>query len=217
MTEQSASPERGASILREVVAVFPDEQSLDAAVDDLEEHGFDRAEISLMASERAVQDKLGERYQRVEDAADDPSTPRRTLVAPEDIGAGEGALIGGLAYIGAIGATGAVVASGGALLFAIMAAAAGGLGLGAIGGVFARRLGARHAREVEDHLRHGGLLLWVHAGNPDREATACRILERHSGAPARVHDIAADDPRAGPAPTLEPYLIGLPYLFRLRA
>ncbi len=202
--------------IREAVAVFHDEAAMDAAIDDLEEHGFDRAEISLMASEHAVETRLGERYHRVEDAADDPSTPRTVVVTPEEVGAGEGALIGGLTYVGAIAVGGAVVASGGALLGAAIAAVAGGGIAGAVGTVLARWLGRRHAQEIEDHLKHGGLLLWVNLRDAEREATATRILARHTKDPVRVHDIAAHDPQAAPPATLEPYLIGFPTLFRLK-
>lgn len=204
------------TFMREVVAVFHDEASMDAAIDDLEEHGFDRAEISLMASEHAVEQKLGARYHRIEDAADNPATPRVPLVAPEDIGAGKGALIGGLAYVGAMAATGAVVASGGALLAAAVAVVAGGLGGGAIGGLLARWLGHHHAREIEEHLKHGGLLLWVNLRDPEHEEAAKQILARHTNEPVRVHEIAATDPTAGPGPSLEPYPVGIPYLFRLK-
>lgn len=210
MTEQ---PQQ---LVREVVAIVHDEASMDAAIDDLEEHGFDRAEISLMASEHAVEQKLGSRYHRIQDAADDPATPRVPLVAPEDVGAGEGALIGGLAYVGAMAATGAVVASGGALLAAGIAAVAGGIGAGAIGGLLARWLGHHHAHEIEEHLKRGGLLLWVNLRDRAHEEAAKRILARHTKEPVRVHEIAAADPTAGPGPNLEPYPVGIPYLFRLK-
>ncbi len=205
------------TMLREVVAVFPDERSLDAAIDDLEEHGFDRAEISLMASEQAVTQKLGDRYRRIEDAADDPSTPRQVPIMPEDRGAGTGSLIGGLAYVGALAAIGTVVASGGAVLAAVAAAVAGGASGGALGGIFAKWLGDRHAREVADQLRRGGLLLWVNIRTPECEAKAIELLQRHTGVPVRAHDIAAVDPDEGPGPSEEPYDIGVPTLFRLRS
>lgn len=209
--------ERYVPKIREAVAIFRDEASLDAAIDDLEEHGFDRADISLVASEKAVQQKLGDRYERLDDAADDPATPRIPAVMPEDVGAGEGALVGGLAYVGAIAAIGAVVASGGALLTAAIAGAALGTGGGILGGWLARRIGSRHAREVEEHLQHGGLLLWVHLGDAQHEEKAVEVLSRHASEPVRVHDIAAEDPNAPPPPSLERHDVGIPWLFRLKA
>ena len=200
-------------MIREVVAVFQDEATLDAAIDELEERGFNRAEISLMASETAVEQKLGDRYQRMSDAADDPRTPRVPAITPEEIGSGEGALIGGLVYVGAMAMTGAVVASGGALLPAALAALAGGAGGGALGGWLAKRLGDRHAREVQEHIAHGGLVIWVSLRDPAHETLAIEILSRHAGEAVRAHEIAVFDPAALPE-TPPSYPVGLPYLFR---
>ena len=200
--------------VREAVAVFHDEASMDAAIDDLEEHGFDRAEISLMASESAVHAKLGDRYQRIQDAADDPATPRTFVVTPEEIGAGRGALVGGLAYIGAVAAAGTVVASGGALLFTALAALAAGAGSGVLGTVLAHKLGERHAREMEEHIKHGGLLIWVGLRDQAHEDTALRLLAKYTKEPVRVHVIDAFDPNAAPGPELEPVEVGIPWLFR---
>ncbi len=200
----------------EAVAVFHDEASLDAAVDDLEEHGFDRAELSLMASEQAVEEKLGGRYERIEDAADDPSTPRTAVYTPEDVGVGEGAIIGGLAYVGAVAAAGAIVASGGTMMLAAASALAVGGGGGVLGGLLARRIGQRHAQEVEEHLKHGGLLLWVHLRDEARQETARQILGKHTKDPVRVHRIPVHDPKAGSGPELERYDVGIPWLFRRR-
>lgn len=202
--------------VREAVAVFHDEVSLDAAIEDLEEHGFDRAEISLMASEGAVQKKLGDRYSRVEDAADDPATPRQAVVMPEDVGAGEGALIGGLAYVGAIAAVGTVVASGGAMLTVAAAALAAGAGGGVLGGILAHRLGSGRAKEIQDHLAHGGLLIWVRTRDVDHEERALKILGRHTSDPVRIHDIPLHDPTVHTEKDLERYDVGLPWLFRMK-
>ena len=56
----------------EAVAVFHDVSSLDAAVDDLRQAGFRRSDISLLASEDAIEQKLGHRYERVEELEDVP-------------------------------------------------------------------------------------------------------------------------------------------------
>ena len=200
-------------MVREAVAVFHDEASLDGAIDDLEEHGIDRAEISLMASEQAVEQKLGARYERIQDAADDPATPRVPPVAPEEVHTGEGVLIGGLAYVGAAAASGAVVASGGALLPVVLAALAGVAGGGAIGGLLAKALGQRHAHDIQAQIERGGLLIWVSLRDPEHEKTVVEILSRHSAEDVRVHEIPAYDPKALEKRPIS-YPVGLPYLFR---
>ena len=203
-------------MVREAVAVFHDQESLDAAIEDLEEHGFDRAEISLMASEEAVRKKLGDRYKRIDDAADDPATPRQAVIAPEDIGIGKGALIGGLAYVGAVAAVGTVVASGGALLAVAAAGLAAGTGGGVLGGILAHRLGAHRAKEIRDHLIHGGLLVWVRTRDPEHEDRALRILASHTGDPVRIHEIPVHGPTPLAQQALERHNAGPSWLFRPR-
>lgn len=174
--------------MREAVAVFPTEEALQAAIDDLESHGFDRAEISLLASEQAVEEKLSHRYDKVQRLEDDPEAPRTCYVSKESLGAGEGSLIGGPLYAAAIaGAAGAVVISGGSLLAAVAGATVAG-GAGAlIGVVLAKLLGERHAQHLHEQLEHGGLLLWVRTWNADDEKRAVEILRRHAGEDVHVH------------------------------
>ena len=86
---------------REAVGIFHEAAALDAARDDLLRAGFDRADLSFLASEHAVEEKLGQRYRRASALADDPATPRVAYVSTEAIGGAEGALIGGLFYVGA--------------------------------------------------------------------------------------------------------------------
>ena len=48
--------------IREAVGVFHDPASLQEAIDELLSSGFDRAEVSLLAGEHAVEEKLRHRY-----------------------------------------------------------------------------------------------------------------------------------------------------------
>ena len=75
----------------EAVAVFHDVSSLDAAVDDLRKAGFKRGDISLLASENAVEKKLGHRYERVEELEDAPDAPRVTYRTRASLGDTAGA------------------------------------------------------------------------------------------------------------------------------
>jgi hypothetical protein len=76
-----------------------------------------------------VEEKLGHRYEKVSALAEDPTVPRAGYVSTEAIGGAEGGLIGGLMYVGAAAAAGAIVVSGGTLAAGITAAVlAGGAG-----------------------------------------------------------------------------------------
>lgn len=177
--------------IREAVGVFDDARSLEAVIDELLSSGFDRAEISLVAGEHAIEARLGHMYRKVEEAEDDPQVPRTAYVSTESIGDAEGALVGGLVYIGAVVTAGAVVASGGTLAGAVVAATlAGGAG-GLIGSILAGIVGHHHADYLQEQLNRGGILLWVRTWDPEREMKALEILSKHSAHDVHVHDLPA--------------------------
>lgn len=179
------------STVREAVGVFHDEASLQGAVDELLISGFDRSSLSLLASEQAVQEKLGHRYDKIKEVEDDLTTPRALFIGRDSRVEGEGAAVGGLAYVGAVGAAGAVVASGGAVGLAILGAAiAGGVG-GLVGAALARFIDQSHAHHFQEQLDRGGLLLWVATHDKTHEDKATEILKRNGGAHVHVHDLPA--------------------------
>jgi hypothetical protein len=180
------SSERSHAV-REAVAVFKSAETLQDAIDELLSSKFDRADLSVMASEDAIEEKLGHKYRSVEELEDDSSVPRVAYEEPESIGVVEGALIGGLLYVG--GSVGAVLASAGTLTMVVNAGTVGA-GVGAlIGFVFAKLIGDHHANVLQQHLDHGGLLLWVGTRDKEREARATQILKRHSGYRVHVHSL----------------------------
>lgn len=173
--------------VREAVGIFHQADDLQNAIDELLTSGFHRAELSLLASEQAVDEKLAHRYKKVAALADDPTVPRAVYVSPEAIGGSQGGLIGGLMYVGAAVAGGAIVASGGTLLAAVSAAAmAGGLG-GFIGAILAKWVGDHHAQYLQDQIDRGGLLLWVRTQDAGDEKRAIEVLRKHSGTEVHVH------------------------------
>ena len=174
----------------EVVGIFHSSADLQAAIDDLLSAGFDRAELSFLASESAIEKKLGHAYLKSSDIADDPTVPRAAYVSAEAIGGAEGGLIGGLVYVGAVVAAGAVVVSEGPLAAAIAAAAVAGGAGGLIGSLLARIVGRHHAHYLQEQIDKGGLLLWVHARDADHEARSVAILRTHCGDNVHVHERA---------------------------
>jgi hypothetical protein len=179
-------PSRG---VREVVGVFRDETALEDAIDELQETGFDRAEISLLASEEAVRNKLGHAYRKVAELEDDEAV-RVAYVSKEDYGAAEGGLISGLVYVGALAGAGTVVASGGALGGALLAAALWGGAGGAFGLMLARWIDRQRAQRLTEQLEKGGLLLWVHARDSEHEAKAVEVLQRRRAEDVHAHDLS---------------------------
>jgi hypothetical protein len=191
--------EKKAETIREAVGVFDTPDKLQEAIDELLVSGFERSELSLLASEKAVEEKLGHKYKRVTELEDKAEIPRAMYVSTEARGGAEGGLIGGLMYVGGVAAVGAVVASGGTLAAVIAAAAVAG-GAGAlIGSLLATWVGDRHAHYIQEQIDHGGLLLWVRTWDKAHEKRAVEILSRHSGKDVHVHALPArnEDPAPG--------------------
>lgn len=177
--------------IREAVAYFDSGKDLEAAIDELLSSGFNRAEISLLASEKAVDQELGHKYQKVAELEDDPAVPRACYIPTETIGDAQGAVIGTPLYIAALSAIGAIVASGGSILAVLVGAVVAGGAGGALGAGLAKIIGDQHARRIQEQLDHGGLLLWVRTWDAADEERAVAILSRHSGHDVHVHGAAA--------------------------
>jgi len=173
----------------EAVGIFHTSDDLQAAIDDLLSQGFDRMDLSILASEKAIEDKLHEAYVPARVLEDRVEVPTTAFVSTESIGDAMGAVIGVLVYVPAMIGAAAVVASGGALAAAVTAALiAGGVG-GSIGTVMAGLIGATQAEEIENHLLAGGLLLWVRTRDKSHEERALGILKGHNGDGVHLHTL----------------------------
>lgn len=173
---------------REVVGLFSDPHAMEAGVEALLVSGFDHSDLSVLAGEKVLREKLGHRLDDTLTAADDPEVPRRAWVEPESRMEGRGALASVLGYFGAVGALGLTFATGGAAAVAIGAALVGagagaGLGVG-LGKLFEQRL----AREFEHQVEKGGLLVWVRCHNDESERKAMDILNAHGAHHVHAHD-----------------------------
>lgn len=177
------------SEVREAVGIFESEEELQAAIDDLLSHGFDRAEISVLAPVTAVEKKLGHRFKSVEEIEDDRGILTKAFVPIETIGDAEGAVIGSFMYVGAFAGI-VLVASGGALAAALAGLALGGSGT-AIGIALARFIKQHHADYITGQLEKGGLLLWVRTWDQKDEAKAIKLLSAHSAHDVHVHSLPA--------------------------
>ena len=92
-------PDQNKTAVTEAVAVFHDVSDLDAAVEELRAAGFAKDDISLLATEQAVNRKLGHRYERVEELEDDPAAPRVAYRTRASLGESEDRLIGSLTIL----------------------------------------------------------------------------------------------------------------------
>ncbi|UQR62391.1 hypothetical protein LRP30_37510 [Bradyrhizobium sp. C-145] len=175
--------------ISEAVGVFGSANDLQAAIDELLSSGFHRADLSLLASEEAVNEKLDSGFANARAVQDDPVVPRTAYVSPEAIGDAQGGIVGGLAYAGATVAAGAVLISGGAMVAGIVAATLVGGAGGVIGALLAKWLGDNHAQYLQTQIDHGGLLLWVRTRDAKAEDRAVNVLKRHSSRDVHVHTL----------------------------
>lgn len=168
--------------IREVVAVFDDADALDTTVYAHKTRGFDRAAFSLLASEDAVAQKLGHRYQQVSEVEDDPKVPRDTFFSRVSRLEVDYLPAPALASVGAL-----MLAGTGAALPILIAAGAGAL----IGASLSRVMHKHHATRVQEQIARGGLLLWVSVRDTREEKAALEVLRAHSAHDVHAHEIAA--------------------------
>ena len=185
------SGKRNLSHVIEAVGIFKEVEFLESAIDDLMEHGFDRSDLSLLASEEAIDAKIGHNYIKVNELEDNSNVPRTAYVARESLGAGEGVLIGAPMYVVACTAAGVVAAAGGPLTALILAAIAGGGGGALIGAILARLVGQNYSKKIEQQLERGGLILWIRTWSDDQKKKALDILAKHSAEDIHLHDFAS--------------------------
>jgi hypothetical protein len=179
-------------IVREAVGVFESSESLERAVDELQVAGFDRAQLSLLATDEALRASFGDRYRTTRDFEDETGVPHASYVETDSKVEAKATAVSALAYVGAVASAAAVVASGGAVAGALAAAVAAGGAGGAVGAYLSRFIEARHAHMLEEQLKHGGLLLWVRTPDDKAEARAQEVLSSCEAKDVHVHDIPVD-------------------------
>jgi len=180
--------------IREAVGIFVDAETLQRAIGELQDAGFESAELGLVAGDFSVRHKLRQLFSEINKHADDPHAPRTAFVARESVGDTPRALLGGALAVSAVVAGGAVVASAGVLGGAIALAAAGGVAVGGMGAILAGLIGQSDAEFLEEQVGEGHLLLFVRTRDADRERRAKAILDKHAAHDARIYSVPDTDP-----------------------
>lgn len=175
----------------EAVGVFDTFETLQTAFYDLRAVGFSRYDISLLADENVLKEKLGQSYWRSDHLEDDPRAPRAAFVSEEAIGELEGAIAGGFFFLGSYIAMAAMLTPASTLAASIAAIAIGGSPAAVIGAILARRVGQHHKEYYATQIKHGGILLWVRVADKEKEKLAVKIMKGHSGRDVHVHGWSA--------------------------
>ena len=179
--------------LREAVGVFDDVDSLEEAIFDLQSHGFNRADLSVLADEKTIARKTGHLYDRVEDIEDDEEMPRKVFISNDSLYTLEGATISMSMLVAAIIAAG-VAMSNQAELTVILAASAISASIGGIiGGFLAHIIRKKHLDYIKEQLQHGGMVLWVRTCDKPHEQQAEKILKNHHAHDVHIHEYSDED------------------------
>ncbi len=171
----------------EAVGVFDSFETLQAAFYDLRSVGIHHSDISLLARQEVLEEKLGRAYWQAPDLEDDPRAPRAIFVSEEAMGELEGAIAGGFFFVGSYIAMAAMLTPASTLAASIAAIAIGGGPVAVIGTLLARRADKRHRDYYDNQIRHGGILMWVRTRDKEREELAVKIMKGHSGRDVHVH------------------------------
>ncbi|PWC95678.1 hypothetical protein [Azospirillum sp. TSO5] len=160
MTEETVPAE-----VREVVALFSTRAGFDRAVEALLAAGFDRADLSVLASHASL------------DAADPKGKPRDEALT---------GLVGELKYAFPLTTAGLIAIVGGPIEAALAALVAAGVGGAAIKDYLDELTSHPKPDEFTRALEAGGVILWVRIDTPDEEAQAAALLEREGGVNVHV-------------------------------
>ena len=160
-------------VIREAMASFPDRAHFRGAVAALLVGGFDRSDISVLASHEPL-------------AIADEKSGR--LVAA--------GLTDEVNYIAPLTVAGIVLLSGGPIAATLGAIVAAGLGGAALKEVFDHWTAVPHREDFEAALKAGAALIWVRCADPELELHATRILEEAGGQHVHVHARALQPDKA---------------------
>jgi hypothetical protein len=189
MDEKNAADGAYSYSAREAVGVFGNSDALEAAVDALEVGGFDRATISVLATDETVKERVGRLYRNVAEIEDDSRVPQGAFASTDSRVEGEAAAVGVPFYIGGCAGAGTAAAFGGTLATTIAATIAGGAIGAGLGAVLAVTIGRRYAQRVLEQLGQGGMVLWVSLRDNNAERRALQILTEGGARDVHVHEI----------------------------
>lgn len=167
---------------REATAIFPDEASLDRAVDALMQLGLRQEDMSVLAHSADLSSASS-----IKQLADTDTPELKPFVSSDSQVEATASLVGGPALLAGLGAAVAITTAGTALIPAIVVTAGSTLVGGGVGTVLARIFGRKHASYIGNQIAKGGVVLWVHAPDKAQDKAILDILAKNGGADAHIH------------------------------
>ena len=173
--------------LREAVALFDNEKDMQAAVDDLESHGFSNAAISRPIRPDALEKAVDHKIEDVAEIEDDASVPRQAHADMQSKTQGTTIILLIPLYIALLVGAGVAAAQGLEVWQTVVISVMMGLMGAAFGGALAYFIVHRRSERERREQAWGGLLMWVRTGSREQERRAIAILSNHAGRDVHLH------------------------------
>ncbi|WP_169569047.1 hypothetical protein [Sneathiella limimaris] len=175
--------------IREAVGVFTDISSFYECIDQLQQEGFDRSEISLL-NYHDLQSRSRRRDQiDTRETEDDPKVKRNAFIDPQSLGDAQGAIIGLPTYVLTMAGLAIGISLEFSMMNTILSSGIGGLVgflLGMQGSIW---LKSRSKVDLDEQINHGGIPVWIRIHNVKQERQALSILSDSHAEDIHVHDL----------------------------
>jgi hypothetical protein len=164
---------------RQLVGLFEDQSTFEAAINDLQGTGIDRSQLSIL-SHKSFEEHDPHNEEEAAEAALDPESKGTAVTSDVDLRQGRTMLSGMAGAVGGSVTGAAILLTGAAAAAALPLAAAAGLGFGAAAHAAGRKASHTEVRHLREQLEHGGIVLWVTPRTQHEEETAMDILGRRA-------------------------------------
>ena len=175
---------------KQAVGVLSSPKALEDALDRLAEARFDQERISVIGMRDVFKGKL-QGVRSIVDLAESADISKAAPARHVEMNELRASAIGFPAYVGAIAAGVATIATGGAAAGVIAASISGGAGGALLGGIFTAWLNKKRSDYYEEQIARGGILLWVTLDNEEQETKIKEILPSFSIEPVKILESAA--------------------------
>lgn len=155
-----------AATAHEVVGLFADRQTFEAAIKALIGAGFERSDLSLLSSHESLE------------AAGEPGKPWQDVM---------NALVGELKFEAPLVASGAIFLAGGPMSAAIAGVIGAATGVIAAKEVIEGVTSTPHTEDFARSLAAGSVILWVRAETPAKEDIASTLLDDNGATNVHIH------------------------------
>ena len=153
--------------VREVVGLFAERDSFEAAIKALSGAGFERSDLSLLSSHESLE------------AAGEPGKPWQDVMR---------ALVGELKFEAPLVASGAIFLAGGPVAASVAALIGATTGVIAAKEVIEGVTSTPHTEDFARSLEAGSVILWVRTTTDEREQTAMTVLNENGGSNVHLHE-----------------------------